>query len=410
MPHANEKEKLDQLLSSVRQRIFQQTVAANLVHFSLVAMPLAAAIIAFNRRWSESQIGIEIGLLAILGVITAGFLAAYTQLTQNVEAAMALDSSAKLKDRITSALQFIAEGRGSEAHTLQIRDAIKHADQINARIVLPLNLPRHSKFLPLTMFAFVLSFLVPPAFQPQEATAAMPETKQLQLTELESLREELLADEEEEEMAEAVKKLNELERKFEEGELNERDLMLELGRLNEQLEKKVQEFGVENLEAELNTMVPHMMAAAPTAPAAMAIKENQLDKAAEELEKLAEKMEQETLTPEAKQEMKTSMGAGAAKLGQESNNSFGGDLAKATQALEKSDSKAFSSACKSMGDKLKMCQKVRLMKSACQKVGAGKARIGQCNSNKIGKSLTAKKSNSDSTSNRDKEREEIQQP
>ena len=396
MSHTNEKEKLDQLLASVRQRIFHQTFTANLVQFSLAALPLAAALIAFNRRWSDTPVGFQIGLFAVFGVVVAAFFAAYNSLARNVEAALALDSNAKLKDRITSAHQFIDEGRASEAHALQIRDAIDHADRVNARAVMPISLPRHSRFLPLALLAFILSFMVPPAFQPQEAEASIPETKQLQLAELESLREELLAEEEDEELADVVKKLKELEKQFEEGELNERDLMLELGRLNEQLEKKVQEFGVENLEAELNTMVPHMMAAAPTAQAATAIKEDQLEKAAEELEKLAEKMEQEKLTPEEKQEMKTSMRACAAKLGQKSNNSFGGDLAKATEALEKSDAKSFASACKSMGDKMKLCKKVSLMKSACKKVGNCKACIGQCNSNKIGKSLTAKKSNNDS--------------
>jgi len=398
MPYTNEKERLDQLLASVRQRIFRQSFAERLVQYSLAALPLAAAVIAFNRRWSEDPSGFQIGMLTVLGVIAAALFVAFNSLTEDMEAALALDSSAKLKDRITSARHFIDEGRTSEAHALQIRDAIEHADRVNARNVMPISLPRHSKYLPLALLAFFLSFLAPPALEPQEATAAIAKTKQLQLAELESLSEKLLAGEEKEDLAEVVKTVKELQERFQEGALNERDLMLELGRLNEQLQKKADEFGVENLEAELNTIVPHMMAAAPTARAATAIKEDELEKAAEELEKIAEKMEQDKLTPKERQEMQTNMGACAEKLGKKSNNSFSGALAKATQALEKSDATTFSEACKSMGDKLKMCETVRLMQSASKSVGNCKARIGQCNSTQIGKSLTAEKSNSDNNS------------
>jgi len=69
------------------------------------------------------------------------------------------------------------------------------------------------------------------------------------------------------------------------GELAEREVMLELARLDENLRQKAMQLGVENLEAEMNTMIPHLMSSAATLETATALKEKQLDKASDELKK-----------------------------------------------------------------------------------------------------------------------------
>src|SRR5438445_326339 len=217
------------------------------------------------------------------------------------------------------------------------------------------------------------------------ATAATDPVKEAQSNQLRELQQELQAKEQpSREVQEVLKKLQDIRKQFEKGELSERDVLLQLARLDENLRQKTSRLGVDNLEAEMNTIVPHLMSAAAAKDIAAALKENKLDKAGEELQKLAEKVKQDKLTKEQKRELTMNMGVCASKLGGKENGSFGADFANATQALEKSDGQAFQSACKSMCDKLGLMKKCQGMKSACLKLGNCKACLGQCNSKELG--------------------------
>ena len=189
-------------------------------------------------------------------------------------------------------------------------------------------------------------------------------------------------------MEDLLKKLQQLREKFDKGELTERDVLLQLARLDEDLRSKTQEAGAENLEAEMNTILPHLMSSAATRQVASAIKEDKLDKATEELQKLGQKVRKEELNSKEKRELAMNMGMAASKLGGKEKSAFGGDFAKASESLEKSDSDGFSSACKSVGDKLQTMKKNRAMASACNKLGLCKS--GFCQSKEEGFALSPK--------------------
>jgi hypothetical protein len=80
----------------------------------------------------------------------------------------------------------------------------------------------------------------------------------------------------------------------------------------------------------------------------------------------------------------------ASKLGNKTAASFGGDFAKASESLEKSDCEGFSAACKSVGTKLALMKKARAMKSICQSLGNCKMCLGQCDSKELGYKLGLK--------------------
>jgi hypothetical protein len=215
--------------------------------------------------------------------------------------------------------------------------------------------------------------------------------KQAQLDQLRELEEQLeLRTEASKELQEVVKKLQDIKKQFQEGNISERDVMLELARLDENLRQRTAELGVEKLEGEMNVIVPHLMSSAATLEAATALKEDKLDKAAEELVKLAEKVSKDALTKEQKRGLTMNMGLCASKLGGKENGSFGADFAKASDSLEKSDCDGFASACKAMGDKLGMLKKARGLKLACLKIGNCKSCLGQCNSSELGFQLGLK--------------------
>lgn len=390
----SEKQTLENLLGEVRQKIFLRTTLAAALQLALIVLPVAAIAVAIDQRWGAGGGSGWIFFGAFVLIIGGAAARAASRLTRDVDAALEVDHNADLKDRISSAHEFLNGNKLDAAQATQVEDAISHARRVNASSIVEFTMPRQAHLIPVFLIVLGLSFLVPPVIQPQKAEAKITPVKQLQLAELENLKMELVK-EDEEELKDTIEKIQELERKFEEGELNERDVMLELGRLNEDLQKMADEMGVEKLESEIKQMIPHLAGGNATKNVASALKEEKLDEAAKELEKLGEKVEAEKLDPDTKKQMAMNFGLLAAKLGSKNANSFSGDFKLAEQSLKKSDSKSFCKACKNIGDKLKMVKKVKKMCKACKKIGMCKACIGQCESKeggyKLGPKMFAKK-------------------
>lgn len=393
LPSSGEQDQktLNTLIASVRRKIFLQDLFDQSVRASIVALPAAALLLALR-----SFLGMSVSATALL-VSTIGLVLCYAlvrsgcRLKAQLEAALALDTKADLRDRVGSALSFLRDGKETLPHLLQIKDAIDHARQIHAEQLFRLHVPVHSAWLALGLLLLVGSLLISRPPQAEAVQAVLDDTQQQQLDELKSLQEQLEDEENQDpELLETVEKLRELQKQFEKGDLSDRDLMIELARLDEQLRAKTQQMGVQHLENQLNVIVPHLMSSSASKQVAAALKEDQLDKAMEALKDLSDKAEKNELTDEEKKQLAMNFGAAAAKLGKPSNNSFAGEFAKASESMETSDTKGFCSACKSMGDKLGRLSKSRKLASACKKIGECKSCIGMCNSQTGGYKLGQK--------------------
>lgn len=362
-----------------------------LVRALFAVLPVTAVLVAVDQRWNQGRASVIISLLAAFGMTAFALVLGLRGLGERVRSALTLDEQAHLKDRVSSAWEFMGLGHLSEAHLVQIRDAIRHAEGLDYGKVLGMQWPRHALALPLLVALFVFSFFVP-SLAPAKQTAMKDPVRLAQLRQLEELKQELQAKQDlPEELQDVLKKLEDVRKQFERGEIGERDLMLQLGRLDESLRNKVAELGVENLESEMNAMVPHLSASAVTMEAAKAMKEKQFDKAAEELKNLGEKVADKKLSKEDQKKLAAQLGAASAKLGKKkSSDSFSGDLAQASEALERSDSEGFKSACKGMCDKLDLLKKCNGLKSACNKIGLCKACLGQCDNKELGYKLGPK--------------------
>ncbi len=383
-----QRETLQQLLGAIRRKIFAQDFVTHTINTGLISLPLGAFLIA-GAQWTGTPISnfwLIVGILALTLATAAG--RAYIHLRAQVATALAFDSEANLQDRVTSALSFLETESPTIPQRLQINDAIDRAREVNSGSLFRLRLPAHTAWLSLGLILIAASLFVPLSPGMEQVQAAVDPTKELQLDELKALTEDLATDPE---MEETLKELRELEEKFEQGEITDRDLMIELARLDEKLRQKNEQLGVQHLEGELNTIIPHLMGSAATQQVATALKENQMNKAVEELEKLAEQARENKLSDEQKQQMAVNFGAAAAKLGQPNANSFAGEFATASESLESSNTKGFCSATKAMGDKFKKLNQALKIAKACKKIGECKACIGQCNSNVGGYKLGAKK-------------------
>ncbi len=389
MQERTEHQKLNQLLTGVRRQLFFKSLQSHLILAAVVVVPVAALLVAASQRWYHAKGILPIVLCATGVVIAFAVIKAWLGLGEKVSSALALDDRAHLKDRISSAYEFSAQGELDEATQVQVRDAIRHAESVDLKQVFQFRWPKFARWLPVAAILLVFSFLVPPISAP--ALTKTDPLKRAQLEQLKDLQQELKEQEQQDpEVQEVLKQLERIHKQFEQGEISEREVMLQLGRLDENLRQKAMQMGVENLEAEMNTIVPHLASAAATMEAAAALKENKMEKAAEELKKLADKVKQNKLDPKEQRELAVKFGVVSSKLGGKKDGSFGGDFGQASEALEKSDSKAFESACKSMCNKLGLLKKCQGMKACSNKLGLCKSCLGQCDSKELGFKLGAK--------------------
>lgn len=378
-------DELDTLLKACRNRILTQTALESGVIAGAFWLPATCLLVLVDRMAMGGTYGAVIMLAGILGWTAWVGIAAFRQslrLSNLVTIAQKIDDSAGLKDRVSSAWEFIEEQAAGDAVAAQLRDASKRARTLSLDELFPLTAPRKAFLVPLFVAALMASFFIPIPGHDQ-VDAALDVQRSHQLDEMKALRESLEEHLENKEVEDVLERLREIEKQFEKGEASERDMMLELARLEQDLEKRMQQLGVQDMAAELNTLVPHMMASEASKAIAKAMKDEDMKQAAEEMEKLGEKATKEELSTDEKEQLANNMGVAGAKLGDKKSGSFSGDLSKASEALKSSDSKSFESSTKSMAAKLMQISSYKDMKNLKKQLSLCKSNLGllkQCSS------------------------------
>ncbi|GMW01680.1 MAG: hypothetical protein AMXMBFR84_28170 [Candidatus Hydrogenedentota bacterium] len=379
MSNEHSRDVLMRTVASARRRLFFQSCMRNVVNAGLVLLPVAAVSVALDQWLASGQWSVAIAGGAAGAWILASLLFAWARLRTPLDSALALDEGAALKDRLSTAWEFLSDSAElDEPKVLQIRDALRHAESLNVGRALHQRLPRYALAIPVLLALVAVSFFMPSRFSPSVAEAAVDQRKAQQLDELRQLSDDLMAQgTENEELEKVLENLKEIERRFKQGEMAERDVMIELARLDEDLRQSLKQAGVENLQNELNQLVPHLMAAEATKAVAMALKEQQLDKAAQEMDELGKKERAKELSEKDKEQLAMNMGVAAAKLGSKQKGSFGGDMANASEAMKSGDSDKFCDACTSAGNKMSSVSKYKKMSQAQKRIGMAKLNLGQ---------------------------------
>lgn len=373
------RDALRRTIALARRRLFVQAMLSGVVRVGLVAIPIGAVAVAVDQRWGGGEAGRYVALGVALACAGLPLLWAFLKRRSVLGSALAIDGRASLKDRIASAWQFVNDPvELDEPKMAQIHDAIRHAHAINVRSMFRPRLSRAWLALPVALAVFAACFFVPAKVNPQVAEAAFDARRQMQLKELQTAHDELMRNvTEDKELNEVLRTLKEIQRRFEQGDLSERDVMIELSRLDEQLRKSAEQPGVENLQRELSQIVPHLMASEASRQVAMAVKEQKLDDAAKEMEKLAEKEKTQQLSKEEKEKLAMNLGVAASKLGSQDKGSFGGDFSKASESLKSGDSAGFSESAKSISKKMSSVGKFQKLTQARKRLSFCKSSLAQ---------------------------------
>src|SRR5262245_35692177 len=101
---------LEKLLARVRRRLFARTAGFWCVRAALWVLPVAAMVTAAAGRWGPAWSPWLVAVAGLAAVSVFCLLKAWLSLGEEVHAALVLDDRADLKDRISSACEFLKEG------------------------------------------------------------------------------------------------------------------------------------------------------------------------------------------------------------------------------------------------------------------------------------------------------------
>jgi hypothetical protein len=221
------------------------------------------------------------------------------------QAAASLDVKAELRDELKTALWFINNPRPSEWVDAQIRRAARTVESVSLDRVFPRHIPKASFIAAALILLFVTLNFVPlpwnhnwlalqaaPAFALNDKEAALLKQTEELLRKAEKLKQSDLA-----------QKLEDIVQQLQEGKIDAQQAAQMLDNIQSELEEG--NLDAASINEGLEEMAKDLQQSDKTEPAGNAMQSKQLNLAADELRKLAEKLGLNT--PQASKEMQKSL-------------------------------------------------------------------------------------------------------
>ncbi|MFN3193209.1 MAG: hypothetical protein ACE361_22045 [Aureliella sp.] len=289
-----------------------------------------------------------------------------------------VDQHYGLKDRSLTAFDFAARSKLDELQMLQVEDALEHLDRVDASEVVPYRIPRFAPAAICTLAVMLAIALVPT--QSSEAVASAPEPMPVVLEQASLLEETMLEELDElaqevndDELKDLVEELEEAIEDLKSPEVDQREALAKLSEMQIAVAEAMKQMDVEQIDAQLEQLAQAMEAAEATEAASQALKSQQYDKAAEELEKI----DASTMSRKEREAVKSNMSKLAKKLGEANKGELSDAIAEMVEGLEnENNSKCKSGMCKAAG----VCKKQGMKKKISQCLGCQLNRLSECKS------------------------------
>lgn len=366
-----------------------QCVSWGLLLGGLVATAIAAMMVA-------ETIGPG-GWFAVIASLVAGPLAgclAAAVLRRPLHgAAVHIDRSCELKDRVATAWSFLNLSRLSPVQQLQVDDAEAHSSAVDPARVAPMRVPGTFPFgVLLSVAAIVLTFMAPGA-QPVIASIADPVVVN-QALRLDEELEDLQKFNEEQRDPEIEKLLEQLAETLEQLQqpgVDPKEALAKLSEMEAALEAQQQQLASPQMDAQMQQLGEALSLADPLATAGLALEQGEFEKAAEELERQElPKLDRQTerAIVEKLDKLKSGAADGAQRRLQEALGLTSAGLSGGSRKKFSDGMKGLAGQCRSHGRRKKL---VSLLKKQCKCLSECK---GECESACANRMLSAKKGGS----------------
>ena len=344
----------------------------------LVASSLIGCLTGIARLTSEGSFSV----FWVLGIVAAGpiigLLYSLIRPCRLQQAAVAIDQSCGLKDRVATAVDFLNQKADSPIHQLQIADAKKRVESIKPEKVAPIAAPRSWVVgLSFAALAIVIGIFSGPSNEVVAASVANSVVVS-QASRIENSLEELKQFNKEDLDPEIEKLLKDLAEKIEElkqAEVDPKEALAKLSEMEAALHEQQDKMDQQDVEASLQEIGKAISLDESLKAAGTAMAESKLEEASEalkqlDLPKLDQKTEKAMKEKLAKAMQNASEGAQRQLKSAVSKMSEGmgsGDRSKFKEGAE-----GLASECKKQGRRKKLSD---LLRKQCQCLGECK---GEC--------------------------------
>ena len=244
--------------------------------------------VAFSMQWFDIH-WVHLSAILIAGPVL-GWVCSKTRSRSERDAAAAIDQTYHLKDRATTALQFLAQSTAPTVwQELQLEDAVLHLASVDPQTVAPVRIPRSWVCgLGVSTVALAVTFFgasgEPALAEAGQSKIMMAQTDSLEdsLKELQEFDTEGIDVEMEELLQELVKQLDDLK----EPGVNRRDVLSGLSEMETALQNKLRQLETPDTANRLAHIGSALSLADKMRAAGNAMSNGNLDKAVEELTNL----------------------------------------------------------------------------------------------------------------------------
>lgn len=359
-----------------QRQILWRFGSAGLLLGSIAGCGLAVARLLIEGGFAWSWVVAAIAAGPILGLLTAIF-----RFPSMRDAAVSIDSVCGLKDRTQTALSFLSRGDAQPLRTLQLADAEQHLTNIDPNVVAPIRKPQT---LPLAVITSIAAVMLVMLTSPKQTLVAAPVVSSTVLhsaDRAEAGLEELKEFQDQQNDPELEKLLKELSEKIEllkEPGMDPKEAMAQLSEMEAALEEMQQNLSDPSMESEMEKIGEALSLSEAMAVAGAAMSKGEMEKAAEQLEKLElPKLDQKTekAITEKLAEIKENAGENgqSRKELKEAAGQIAEGLSKGDRSKFKDGMEGLAGQCKKQGQRKKLsdllrkqCQCLSECKSECE--------------------------------------------
>ena len=293
----------------VRRRLRAQAALEAAVLF---AIPAAAGVLVAIYAWKIRLLQGRGVLLVLAGAAAVGLLGALLGAARRIplrRAARALDRSAGLSDRLGSALEFGSDTK-DPFEAAAVADAVRHLQHARPAAAAPFAWPHDLPALGAVALACLLLLLVriperrlpPPPQPPTVATLSLDADDLLAERDLQRQLQREAERHDDQETGDLALRLQKLLDDLEDGKLTHKEAFEKLAEIEQQLTKSP-EGDFDPVLKELRALGQTLAKEKPTEEVGKALKEDELALAKEELERIAQKLKDEKLSPKEREEL-----------------------------------------------------------------------------------------------------------
>lgn len=349
--------ELKKHLVPVRSRVRRRSA----LHFAVLGA-VVGSVFLLALEFVRLTCGVELSSVAMVTVLTscafAGCIYGFLQKCDWPSIAALIDRRCDLSDRTVTALAFSEGSAVTNAfRQLQIEDAILHLQNVDAKAVAPIARPRRWQYAPFVLFCGLRLFMTPTIGSdprqlfpsPLHAAAVVAEI-QMEIDDLETLAEETAT----QDLKELVSRLKQDLKRLKVPTLTVRDSMKTVSEMQQKMQAMMRDMDVAAMDAQLRNVGEAIAGARPFKPAAEALDDDKLMKAADALEGITEEeLSAEKMKPAESRPMAEKLADAADAAREEGLDELSEQLSDLSESVKSGDAKQATESVQELAQTIK---------------------------------------------------------